>query len=146
MRNNAFTSLKKRRMLTLFGGLLITASAFGQDLTISGTVLDSAGEPVIGANVVQQGTTNGVITDLDGKFSLNVPKGSVLSISYIGYTGQNVTVTGNQPIVITLEDDTELLDEVVVIGYGTMKKSDLTGAVGSVGAKDIRNSPTSNIG
>ncbi len=102
MRNNAFTSLKKRRMLTLFGGLLITASAFGQDLTISGTVLDSAGEPVIGANVVQQGTTNGVITDLDGKFSLNVPKGSVLSISYIGYTGQNVTVTGNQPIVINV--------------------------------------------
>lgn len=67
-------------------------------------------------------------------------------ISYIGYASQNVTVTGNQPLVITLKDDTELLDEVVVVGYGTMKKSDLTGAVGSVGAKDMKNSPISNVG
>lgn len=145
MQNNAFISLKKR-MPALLGCLLVTASAFSQELTISGTVLDSAGEPVIGANVVQQGTTNGAVTDLNGKFSLNVPKGSILLVSYIGYTDQNVTVSGNQPIIITLKDNTELLDEVVVIGYGTMKKSDLTGAVGSVGSKDIRNSPASNIG
>lgn len=145
MQNKAFISLKKR-MPALLGCLLVTASAFSQELTISGTVLDSAGEPVIGANVVQQGTTNGAVTDLNGKFSLNVPKGSILLVSYIGYTDQNVTVSGNQPIIITLKDNTELLDEVVVIGYGTMKKSDLTGAVGSVGSKDIRNSPASNIG
>lgn len=123
MQNNAFISLKKKRMPALFGCLLVTASAFSQELTISGTVLDSAGEPVIGANVVQQGTTNGAVTDLNGKFSLNVPKGSILLVSYIGYTDQNVTVSGNQPIIITLKDNTELLDEVVVIGYGTMKKA-----------------------
>lgn len=69
---------------------------------------------------------------------MSIPKGAVLVVSYIGYTTQNVTVTGNQPIVITLNDDTELLEEVVVVGYGTMKKSDLTGAVGSVGAKDMK--------
>ena len=122
MQNNAFISLKKR-MPALLGCLLVTASAFSQELTISGTVLDSAGEPIIGANVVQQGTTNGAVTDLNGKFSLNVPKGSILLVSYIGYTDQNVTVSGNQPIIITLKDNTELLDEVVVMGYGSMKKA-----------------------
>lgn len=106
----------------ILGGLFITASVVGQNVTVTGTVMDSMGEPVIGANVIQEGTSNGSITDIDGKFSLSIPKGAVLVVSYIGYTTQNVTVTGNQPIVITLNDDTELLEEVVVVGYGTMKK------------------------
>ena len=144
MQNNTSRFLQKKRALSLLGGLFITASVFGQNLTVTGTVKDVTGEPVIGANVIQEGTSNGSITDIDGKFSLSIPKGSVLVISYIGYASQNVTVTGNQPLVITLKDDTELLDEVV--GYGTMKKSDLTGAVGSVGAKDMKNSPISNVG
>lgn len=146
MQNNTSRFLQKKRALSLLGGLFITASVFGQNLTVTGTVKDVTGEPVIGANVIQEGTSNGSITDIDGKFSLSIPKGSVLVISYIGYASQNVTVTGNQPLVITLKDDTELLDEVVVVGYGTMKKSDLTGAVGSVGAKDMKNSPISNVG
>ena len=146
MQNNTSRFLQKKRALSLLGGLFITASVFGQNLTVTGTVKDVTGEPVIGANVIQEGTSNGSITDIDGKFSLSIPKGSVLVISYIGYASQNVTVIGNQPLVITLKDDTELLDEVVVVGYGTMKKSDLTGAVGSVGAKDMKNSPISNVG
>lgn len=146
MQNSTSRFLQKKRALSLLGGLFITASVFGQNLTVTGTVKDVTGEPVIGANVIQEGTSNGSITDIDGKFSLSIPKGSVLVISYIGYASQNVTVTGNQPLVITLKDDTELLDEVVVVGYGTMKKSDLTGAVGSVGAKDMKNSPISNVG
>ena len=117
MQNNTSRFLQKKRALSLLGGLFITASVFGQNLTVTGTVKDVTGEPVIGANVIQEGTSNGSITDIDGKFSLSIPKGSVLVISYIGYASQNVTVTGNQPLVITLKDDTELLDEVVVVGY-----------------------------
>lgn len=110
MQNNTSRFLQKKRALSLLGGLFITASVFGQNLTVTGTVKDVTGEPVIGANVIQEGTSNGSITDIDGKFSLSIPKGSVLVISYIGYASQNVTVTGNQPLVITLKDDTELLD------------------------------------
>ena len=123
MQNNTSRFLQKKRALSLLGGLFITASVFGQNLTVTGTVKDVTGEPVIGANVIQEGTSNGSITDIDGKFSLSIPKGSVLVISYIGYASQNVTVTGNQPLVITLKDDTELLDEVVVVGYGPDRSS-----------------------
>ena len=102
MQNNTSRFLQKKRALSLLGGLFITASVFGQNLTVTGTVKDVTGEPVIGANVIQEGMSNGSITDIDGKFSLSIPKGSVLVISYIGYASQNVTVTGNQPLVITL--------------------------------------------
>ena len=83
MQNNTSRFLQKKRALSLLGGLFITASVFGQNLTVTGTVKDVTGEPVIGANVIQEGTSNGSITDIDGKFSLSIPKGSVLVISYI---------------------------------------------------------------
>ncbi len=108
-----------------------------QAKTIHGVVLDNAGIPVIGANVVEKGTTNGTITDLDGNFTLSVSAGAVLQITYIGYQTQEITV-GNQSVIsVTLKDDSQALDEVVVVGYGTMEKKQVTSAVTSVSAKDL---------
>ena len=104
---------------------------------ISGVVKDETGEPVIGANVVVKGTTNGTVTDMNGRYSLEVPEGGVLQISYIGYNNQEVKVGSGDVVNVSLREDSEALDEVVVIGYGTVKKSDLTGAVGSVQMKDV---------
>ncbi|KAA6340663.1 TonB-dependent receptor SusC [termite gut metagenome] len=100
--------------------------------TIIGVVTDSKSEVIIGANVLEKGTSNGVITDIDGKFSLNVSPQSILNISYIGYLTQEIMVGSQTSFRIELREDTRTLDEVVVIGYGTMRKSDLTGASGSV--------------
>lgn len=105
---------------------------------VKGKVSDANGESVIGANVKEKGTANGVVTDLDGNFSLSVAPGAVLAISYIGYRPQEVRVDDRQEYIITLAEDVEALDEVVVIGYGTVKKSHLTGAVASVSSKDLQ--------
>ena len=104
---------------------------------LTGTILDGMGEPVIGANVLVKGTTNGVVTDLNGKFSLQVKPNDILQISYIGYNSQEVAVKGQHTLNITLKEDVESLDEVVVVGYGTMKKKDLTGSVSSVKADEL---------
>ena len=101
-----------------------------QTTNITVTVVDSKGEPIIGANVVEKGTTNGSITDVSGKANLNVKKGAILQISFVGYQTQEVKAQGN--LRITLKDENELLDEVVVVGYGTQKKANLTGAVSTV--------------
>ncbi|WP_422394715.1 TonB-dependent receptor [Parabacteroides absconsus] len=114
-----------------------TTSINQQKRIITGTVVDPNGEAVIGANVVVKGTTNGTITDMDGKFSLEVPEGAMLLVSYIGY-GDYETKVGNQSnLSITLKEDSQALDELVVVGYGTMKKKDLTGAVGAVKGDDL---------
>lgn len=106
--------------------------------TISGMVTDANGEPIIGANVVEKGTTNGVVTDLDGKYTLNVENpNSILVISYIGYQTQEIKVGNNLTINVSLKDDSKLIDEVVVIGYGTQRKGDVTSAVASVKAEDF---------
>ena len=109
-----------------------------QTVTITGVVKDKTGEPVIGANVLEKGTANGVITGIDGEYSVKV-KGanSVLVISFIGYQTQEITVGSKRKIDVILQDDTKLLDEVVVIGYGTQKKGDITSAVASVKAEDF---------
>ncbi|CAK7084718.1 MAG: TonB-dependent receptor P3 [Bacteroides rodentium] len=121
-----------RTILTLLLGLFLSAGAYAQQISVKGTVKDQAGEPVIGANVLVKGTTNGVITDIDGKFLLSAAKGDVLVISFVGYTSQEVPVTGKELIVI-LKEDTELLDEVVVLGYGaSARKQDLSASVGVV--------------
>lgn len=99
---------------------------------ISGTVTDENGESIIGANVIEKGTTNGVITDMDGKFSLAVNNNATLQISFIGYTAQEIPIKNQTNFSITLSEDSQTLDEVVVVGYGTMRKSDLTGATTSV--------------
>ena len=109
-----------------------------QNASVSGIVVDSNGEPVIGANVMVKGTNNGTITDIDGKFTLNNANG-VLVVSFIGYKTQEIQINGNEKnLNIVLREDSELLDEVVVVGYGTMKKESLTGAVTVVDSKAFK--------
>ncbi|GHT37562.1 SusC/RagA family TonB-linked outer membrane protein [Bacteroidia bacterium] len=116
-----------------------------QGKRITGTVLDSYGEAVIGANVVEKGTTNGTITDADGKFTLQVSNNAVLVITYIGYVGQEIPVGNNTSFSITLKEDIETLDEIVVVGYGTVKKKDLTGAVGSIQGENLSSRKTMQL-
>lgn len=104
---------------------------------ISGIILDANGDPIIGANVIEKGTTNGVITDLDGKFSLNVQENAILQISYIGYLGQEIAVKNQSSVRIVLNEDTQALDEVVVVGYGVQKRSNVTGSVASIKTDDF---------
>ncbi len=113
---------------------------------VTGTIVDPSGMPVIGANVMVKGTTNGTITDMDGKFSLEVEEGATLQISYIGYANQEIKV-GNQKILsIALKEDAEALDELVVVGYGTMKKSDLTGSSASVKDEVLSQRTVTSVG
>lgn len=101
--------------------------------TITGKIVDAKGEPIIGANVIIKGTTNGMISDVDGKFTLqNVPNNAVVQVSYIGYLTQNIRITSQSSLNVTLIEDTQKLNEVVVVGYGTQKKSNLTGSVSSI--------------
>ncbi|WP_304379536.1 SusC/RagA family TonB-linked outer membrane protein, partial [uncultured Parabacteroides sp.] len=108
-----------------------------QTKRITGKVTDADGEPIIGANVVEKGTTNGIITDAEGNFDLNVTPASILQISYIGYMTQEVPVENKNMFSIKLAEDLQGLDEVVVVGYGTQKKANLTGSVTSVSMKDM---------
>ena len=112
---------------------MTTVTGFAQNKTVSGIVVDKAGEAVIGASVLVKGTSNGTITDFDGKFTLsNVPEKGIITITYIGYEGQDISIAGKNTLKVILAEDTETLDEVVVVGYGTQKKTDLTGSVMSV--------------
>lgn len=122
--------------------LAITTMAFSQNKTVTGVIVDKAGEAIIGASVVVEGTANGSITDLDGRFTLsNVSDNASLKISYIGYKTQTVAVAAKTNFNITLLDDSEVLDEVVVIGYGSVKKSALTSAVSKMDSKGLENRP-----
>ena len=111
---------------------------------MSGVVKDNAGEPVIGASIAVKGGTTGTISDIDGKFSLNVAKGAILEVSFIGYKTQEFKIDSSKSLNIVLKDDTEMLDEVVVVGYGTMRKKDLTGSVVQINPTKIADqNPTS---
>lgn len=116
-----------------------------QTKKISGTIKDEKGEPIIGASVSIKGTSEGTITDLDGKFSLDVPAGAELQISYIGYIQQLIPIKDKTILDVTLKEDTQKLEEVVVVGYGTQKKVNLTGSVATISASDIASIPVSNI-
>ncbi len=125
----------------LFQGLLLAQN----NITISGTVLDSQGQPLPGASVVLQGTTTGIQTDFDGNYRLeNVPSNGTLVFSYVGFTTQNIPITNRTTIDVTLQEDTQSLDEVVVVGYGTQKKADLTGSIATVDAEEIEKTPSAN--
>lgn len=115
-----------------------------QKKTLTGRVTDMNGEPVIGANVVVTGSTNGTITDINGKFTLEAPENAMLKISYIGYIDQELPVKGKKSLSIVLHEDTRKLDEVVVVGYGTQKKVNLTGAVSTVKADMLENRTTAD--
>ena len=112
--------------------------------TVSGKVVDENGEPVIGATVLEVGTNNGVITDFDGNFSISLKNGANINVSYIGYNTQTINIINDKPLSIILKEDSELLDEVVVIGYGVQKKSDITGSVSSVKTSELLSAPTSS--
>ncbi len=115
-----------------------------QSQKISGTIKDSKGVPIIGANIKIKGTTKGTITDLNGKYQLDAPANASLVVSYIGYLSKEVPVSGKSTVNITIQEDLQKLDEVVVIGYGTVKKRDLTGSVASIKAEDMVKAPRSN--
>ena len=118
--------------------------AFAQK-TVKGTVLDETGSSVIGANVLEKGTTNGTITDMDGNFTLKVKNDAVLVVSFIGYKDQTIPVKGKTEFKITLKEDSGLLDEVVVVGYGVQKKVNLTGAVSTVSAEKLESRATTSL-
>ena len=128
--------LKKSLMLSMLM-LLMPLSLLAQNIKVQGVVKDQSGETVIGATVTQKGTSNATVTDIDGNFTLSVPTNSTLTISYIGYASQEVAVNGKTTFDIVLKDDSQLLNEVVVVGYGTMDKKELTSAISHVGEKDF---------
>ncbi|WP_255493354.1 TonB-dependent receptor [Dysgonomonas sp. HDW5B] len=113
---------------------------------VTGVITDLKGEPIIGASVVAKGTTTATISDIDGTFSLDVSNSPVLTISYIGYISQEVPTLGKSDLKIILKEDSKILDEIVVVGYGVMRKIDLTGSVSSISAKTIKDKPVANIG
>ena len=133
------SKMKNMRTMLLF--LIVTMISLGvsaQNVTVKGTVKDKTGETVIGASVVQKGNaSNGTITDIDGNYSLNVPSNATLIFSYVGMTTQEIIVKGQKTINVTLADDAQALEEVVVIGYGTAKKKDLTGSVATVNSEAL---------
>lgn len=147
MREKKFPAVKNiflRLMLTTLFSLAATI-VFAQGKAISGVVFDELDDPMIGVNVVVDGTTNGIITDIDGKFSLsNVPDNATLKVSFIGYMTQSIPVRGKTSFTINLEEDALALEEVVVVGYGVQRKSDVTGALARVSAEELTMKPVSN--
>lgn len=130
---------QNRKILFALLAMFLSLSAFAQKVTVAGQVVDSMNEPVIGASVMEKGTSNGTITNFDGNFELQVNPGATLTISYIGYKA--VEAKAASSMAVTLQEDTELLDEVVVIGYGTVKRKDVTTAISSVSTKDLDQRP-----
>ncbi len=125
------------------GNQNLAVHAVQQQVQVVGTVNDATG-PVIGASVVEKGTSNGTITDLDGGFTLSVKPGAILVVSYLGYSAQEIKVVPGQAIKVVLREDTKVLDEVVVVGFGTQKKVNLTGSVGVTDGKELESRPVSN--
>ena len=116
---------KVRILLLCLVGMLMAVKGVAQAIIVKGSVKDKTGEAIIGANVLVKGTTNGIITDLDGRFTLsNVPDKGTISISFIGYQDQEISVAGKTNLQVILQEDNAMLDEVVVVGYGVQKKSE----------------------
>lgn len=136
-------STKRWQMFFLLA-LLTPLCVWAQTIQVKGTVTDKSGMTIIGANVLEKGTTNGIITDFNGDFTLTVSANATLEISYVGYLKKEISVNGQSHINIILEEDNEMLEEVVVIGYGTMKKSDMTGAVSSVDTDELAKRTTTS--
>lgn len=123
---------------------LFPLMTYAQSITVKGVVKDNFGE-IVGANVTEKGTTNGIITDLGGRFTLSVNKGATLVVSFIGYVTQEIVVRDAKELNITLKEDSKTLEEVVVVGYGTARKSDVTGSIASVGGDKLREMPAGDI-
>ncbi|MCL3849863.1 TonB-dependent receptor [Parabacteroides sp. GYB001] len=138
----------RNKFLTMLMGIFLFAhQLMAQDISVSGNVKDEKGEALIGVSIQVKGTTIGNITDIDGNFTISsVPANSELVFSYMGYQTQTIAVKGNKVINVTLKEDSQALEEVVVVGFGTQKKVNLTGAVASVGAEVLENKPVANVG
>ena len=141
--NYIVLSKKAHQNATWIAELIRTAQQ--QKRTITGKVTDEAGEPIIGANIIEKGTTNGTVTDVDGNFSLQVAENAVLQISYIGYLPQDINTSNKTTFNIVLVEDTKALEELVVIGYGTARKIDLTGSISSLGGDQLRMKSTPQL-
>lgn len=139
-------NLMTHRMALLCLYLMLPLGIFAQSISVTGVVKDASGETVIGATVREKGTDNATVSDLNGNYTIRVSPKAALVFSYVGYKSAEVNVGGRTSVSVTLQEDNHTLNELVVIGYGTMKKSDLTGAVGSLAAKDMENAPVANIG
>ena len=144
MKHSTINKATARRGWATLLALVMTLSLFAQN-AIKGVVIDETKQSLIGATVMVKGTTNGVVTDLDGNFSVNAAKGSILSFSYIGYKTQEIKVMGDKLLHVQMMPDNAMLDEVVVVGYGSMKRGDLTGAVSSVSAKNVEGYKTGSV-
>ena len=132
------------RLFMIFFCMLWTLGLYAQK-EVKGVVKDPTGETVIGASILEKGTTNGTITDFDGNFVLTVSDNAVLQISYIGFQTQEINVKGKTSFVVTLKEDSEVLDEVVVVGYGAQKKESVVGAISQVSSKELLKSPAGNV-
>lgn len=137
--------IHRRVVLGMFTAML-SLDISAQNIQVHGVVKDTNGETIIGASVVQKGTKNATVTDIDGAFTLSVPANSTLSFTYMGYKEKDVPLNGKNNVDIVLAEDNQQLSEVVVVGYGTMRKRDLTGAVGSLANKDLKDQPVANLG
>lgn len=141
MRNEKY--LKTLMLLLLCS--CFSVSIFSQNLNVNGLVRDRSGESIIGASILEKGTTNGTITDIDGNFTLRTNQDAILVISYIGYKTQEVSIKTDKKLVIILDEDSRSLEEIVVIGYGTARRSDVTGSIASVGGEELLEVPATNI-
>ena len=134
----------KSKLFTCLAMLLLSFSLMAQNRQVSGTVVDKVG-PVAGASVIEKGTQNGAVTDLDGKWTLNVRQGATIVVSSIGYKDVEIVVGSQNVYNASLQEDRQLLDEVVVVGYGTMKRSDLSGSSVSMTEESIKGSIVSSL-
>lgn len=140
---NISKSMGHRGLITLFA-LILSVGLYAQK-ALTGTVVDETDMPLIGATVAVEGTSGGTITDIDGNFTIKVKKGAVIKFSYVGYKDRKLTFQGQNNITVKLEPDAKIIDEVVVVGYSSMKKSDLTGSIASVAAEDLQGFKSSSV-
>ena len=139
------SNLKSLRTAILLLACFFSIATYAQKAAVSGTVTDSSNaEALIGVTVMEKGTQNGVSTDFDGNFTINVAPNATLEFSYVGYNAKEVKVSGKTKLNVTLEQTATALDELVVIGYGVQRKSDVTGSITSLGAEDINDVPVSS--
>jgi TonB-linked SusC/RagA family outer membrane protein len=138
-------SLEQGHIIIKQGTISPVASSTQQKRTITGIVTDTHGEPVTGANVLEKGMTNGTITGIDGDFTLDIHEHAVLKITYIGYVGQEITVGNQTSLNIQLAEDFQIIDEVVVVGYGTQKKVTVTGSIAQVSGAELKQNPSTNL-
>jgi TonB-linked SusC/RagA family outer membrane protein len=137
--------MKCLKKLHLFLGLLLLPAIVVAQTAVTGTVVDAAGEMVIGANVLERGTRNGTVTDINGKFTLTVAEGAVLQVSFLGYASQDVAVGNRANVDVTLLEDVLKMEEVIVVGYGTQKKANLSGSVAQLDSKALAGRPLQNV-